>query len=451
MGVTGFTKLVKDHAPGAMNEGDYQDFKGEKHAVDASGYFYRFCHDPKSNKKPNPHVDRFYQLFMKMFRHNVLPVVVLDGKSPPEKQNTLKKRALKKAQTVNEVKQLQEDLMSLIDGSIVTSDIGNTTVQFGQIQTDKPIHKLELDQLMAMYKGHPLEKQMMSKIDEIREASKHLIHFQASCYDDIYQLCDMMKIPIFRAKGEADALCAKLSLTGQVDAVVSEDADNLMYGCQKLIRKVGWGTTAEVLDLKVLLSELNLTQDQFVDLCILSGTDYTTDKIGGCGTVRAYELVKQGLTIEDIISNIQKFKTLGLSNLKSYKKYDLPADLADFEYQAARNLITNAPLEEPDVVFSSTWDPNSIQVAELAQFMTDKCKYQAGTVIKHHQQLLANQTQTLLTQFKPVYQGPKIQLQMKAPCLVNVPIAVNLTPMVVTGNAKIPIKLKAKIPLKMKA
>jgi flap endonuclease-1 len=411
MGIQGFTKFVKTKAPTAIKEVEYAHLPSGPKAVDASGYFYQFCHDPKSNKKPHSHIDGFYQLFMKLLRHNILPVMVLDGKAPPEKSSTLKKRAQKKAQTVNGIKQLQEDLMSLIDQSIVGTEDDPIKVEVGEIQTQKPMVKVELDQLMAMYKGHPLEKQMLSKIEEIREASKHLIHFQSSCYDDIYQLCDLMKIPIFRAKGEADALCAKLSLTGQVNGVISEDSDNLLYGCRQLIRKVGWGMEAEVIDLDVLLAELKITHDQFIDLCILTGTDYTTDKIGGCGAVRAYELVAQGLTIEDIITNIQKFKEKGLPSLKSFKKYDLPTDLADFEFEAARQLIKTAPLAEPDVVFDPIWDPSCIQVAQLAQFMTQKCNYQSTTVVKHHQQLIANQTLAVVV---PKYVGPKVKLQMKS-------------------------------------
>ena len=42
-----------------------------------------------------------------------------------------------------------------------------------------------------------------------------------------------------------------------------------------------------------MLEELQLTRDQFIDLCILCGCDYT-DKIPGIGPVRALQVRAAG-------------------------------------------------------------------------------------------------------------------------------------------------------------
>jgi 5'-3' exonuclease len=54
------------------------------------------------------------------------------------------------------------------------------------------------------------------------------------------------------------------------------------------------------IDLSVLLSELELSMEQFIDLCIMCGCDYASN-IRGIGAVRALALIKQHGSIEAVI------------------------------------------------------------------------------------------------------------------------------------------------------
>ena len=85
MGVKDFTKFVKRFAPGALQTKKYSDFRGQVWAIDASFFFYKFCHNPYGNKKENPHVDGFYQLIMRLLKEGIYPVIILDGKKPKQK------------------------------------------------------------------------------------------------------------------------------------------------------------------------------------------------------------------------------------------------------------------------------------------------------------------------------------------------------------------------------
>ena len=51
-------------------------------------------------------------------------------------------------------------------------------------------------------------------------------------------------------------------------------------------------------DFDKALSELNLTWDQFIDVCIMCGCDYC-DSIKGIGPVKALSLIKQHGSIEE--------------------------------------------------------------------------------------------------------------------------------------------------------
>lgn len=54
------------------------------------------------------------------------------------------------------------------------------------------------------------------------------------------------------------------------------------------------------IDLSVLLSELGLSMEQFIDLCIMCGCDYASN-IRGIGAVRALSLIKQHGSIEAVL------------------------------------------------------------------------------------------------------------------------------------------------------
>jgi len=53
---------------------------------------------------------------------------------------------------------------------------------------------------------------------------------------------------------------------------------------------------------KNILIDLEINYEEFVDLCILCGCDYTC-KIKGIGPINAYKLIKKYKTIELIIKN----------------------------------------------------------------------------------------------------------------------------------------------------
>jgi len=53
-------------------------------------------------------------------------------------------------------------------------------------------------------------------------------------------------------------------------------------------------------DLSVLLAELEVTMEQFIDVCIMCGCDYANN-IRGIGAVRALALIKQHGSIEAVI------------------------------------------------------------------------------------------------------------------------------------------------------
>ncbi len=77
-----------------------------------------------------------------------------------------------------------------------------------------------------------------------------------------------------------------------------------------------------------------MTQDEFIDLCILCGCDYTTN-ITGVGPVKAFKYVK---TLGGVIENVLKKIERENNNPWKTKKYHIPEN---FLYREARELFKN--------------------------------------------------------------------------------------------------------------
>jgi Holliday junction resolvase YEN1 len=105
------------------------------------------------------------------------------------------------------------------------------------------------------------------------------------------------------APGEAEAECALLQREGIVDAVLSEDVDTLMFGCGRTLRN--WSsegsrgnkspTHVSVYDAKATKEgRSGLDREGMVLIALMSGGDYITEGIPGCGIKVACEAARAG-------------------------------------------------------------------------------------------------------------------------------------------------------------
>jgi flap endonuclease-1 len=137
----------------------------------------------------------------------------------------------------------------------------------------------------------------------------------------------MMGARVVIAPGEAEAECARLCTIGAVDAVMSEDMDSLAFGSSKMLSNISAkGDSYTIINRDKALALLGFTSAQFVDLCILLGSDYT-GTLPGIGPKRALSLMQKYGSIQSI--------------LQALKIGESP----DFNYSGAR-----AEFESPRVV-----------------------------------------------------------------------------------------------------
>ncbi len=270
MGIKGLRGLIDDNAPRAIKEHKIEYFGGRKIAIDASMAIYAFLiavrqaggEGQLTNDagEVTSHLSGMLYRTIRMMEAGIKPIFVFDGKPPTLKSGELAKRKERTEAAQAELTKLQET-------------------------------------------GGPVE--------EIEKQQKRLVRASREQSLEVKKLLTLMGIPVLDAPCEAESTCSALVKAGLAHAVGTEDMDVLTFGCPTMLRHL---TASESRKLPILeisyaetLSGLGLTQDQFIDMCILCGCDYT-DSIKGIGPKSALSLIKEHGNMEGILAHLKKTK-----------------------------------------------------------------------------------------------------------------------------------------------
>jgi flap endonuclease-1 len=237
MGIRNLNRYLRENCPESIRCINISDLSGKRIAIDISIYLYKY-------ETENALLENMYLMLSIFCYYNIIPIFIFDGKPPPEKKALLIKRKEDRETAQEEYNKLQNRLMmNNYDGDDVDDDYDNDEKQ---------------DIISAM---DQLKKQFVQINKEKIEMVKNLIRAYGATY--------------FDAPGEADELCALLVIKKKVWACLSEDMDLFVYGCTRVLRYFSLiGHTAVLYYMKGILDELKMTQKEFKEVCILSGTDY---------------------------------------------------------------------------------------------------------------------------------------------------------------------------------
>lgn len=235
MGIRNLNRYLKDNCPNSIHQVHLSELSGKRIAVDISIYLYKY-------ETENALIENIYNMISIFKYYNIIPIFVFDGKPPPEKKELLLKRKMDRLESQEEYNKLK--------------------MQLEQKNDDSQDQEATQNMLIALER---LKRQIV-QIDKAKiEKTKELIRAYGATYYD--------------APGEADELCASLVIKKKVWACLSEDMDLFVYGCKRVLRYFSIvGHNVILYNMKHILLELNMTQKEFKEICILSGTDYNVDK-----------------------------------------------------------------------------------------------------------------------------------------------------------------------------
>ena len=285
MGIKNLMKLIKDKSPNAITELDTSQFKNKKIAIDTSIILYQSVIAIKSKSNlvgptgnSTSHILGILLKTLYYLKINIIPVHIFDGKPPELKMKVL------------------EDRFKIRQNAI------DKLIEIDDKEKDK-----EKD-----------DKDELSDIDKLR-LIKQSISISQEEMSEVKEIVKLLGVPYIEAPQEADSQCAYLSRNDLVDYVASEDMDILTFGCKNLLKGFMKRNMVNI-NLEMILSEMEINMDQFIDLCILLGCDYT-DSIDGVGLKKAYELIKKYKNIEMIITKEKKIAQ-GIYKLPNNFRYD---------------------------------------------------------------------------------------------------------------------------------
>lgn len=230
MGIRGLAGYLKWKTPQLRREMRWENHYGETWGIDCSCILYRAR---AAGLSP---LTVFAQLLVQMKQFAITPIVIFDGRPPPSKGGVIEQRRIQR--------NVAQDKLNMLTTELTAAPMSRIQKAF-------------------------LEKRMVglrSQTPQISTKEK----------DDVKRFLYGAGILFLTAMVEADDVLAYLSREQTIQAVVSTDMDMFPRGVKTLI--LPESRDASILGeihTSDILETLGLTYSQFVDACVMMGSDYT--------------------------------------------------------------------------------------------------------------------------------------------------------------------------------
>ena len=245
----------------------------------------------------------FINQILYFLSNNIIPVYIIDGCAPIEKQEIINRRHNKREK--------------------YNREMNNVKIQINNLENKENKEELE------------------KKLKKLEKISKKITSQDINNMIEIFKI---FNINFIRASGEADNIMAYLFKTNKINSCLSEDTDLIVYGCKSMIKFSNKNIIEYNLD--VILNKLNLKYEEFVELCIFLGCDYLSTAIKEKPEIiyNKYIESKNNFFKSNDISEeyITKFKKIK-NNFMNLKDFDITLNLKKkyISYSKLYNYLKN--------------------------------------------------------------------------------------------------------------
>jgi flap endonuclease-1 len=347
MGIKNLRVILNQNCRNAINVRKLNVYSGMKIAIDLSIFLYKYLYNN------NDHIEGLTRLILRLLKNQITPLFVFDGIPPEEKNITLQERKEKK-----EILNLKK---TIVEYSINTdkTNINDFTLNINNIIMNKNSNfKMDNTEIKELFNKSKEELE-----NECEKIKRRIIYVTSYHIESSKKLFDLFGIPYIHENCEAESLMSLLSRNNIVQACITEDMDSLPCGTTLLLKNFSADKSfVEEYCLDGILANLGINYDEFIDVCILCGCDYT-EKINLLGPVSALNIIKK-------FKNIEAF-------LKENSKYKIPEHFIQ-NYQRARYLFNNPVSND---IYNSInkkiicTNPNIKELTEFLSKSTLKDKY----------------------------------------------------------------------------
>jgi hypothetical protein len=222
--------------------------------IDTSIYLYKFIYE-------NSLLENMYLLISILKYYNIKPIFIFDGKPPPEKKELLYQRKLEKKEAQYKYGILEKTL-------------------------DDEISNEKREEIML----------------ELENLKRQFIKIKNEDIANVKELMTAYGIEYYNSPTEADQLCVYFVKNKIAWACLSDDMDMFLYGCNRVIRHISLlNHTVIYYDMEIILKELKMSEENFREIMVVSGTDYNINKFTNLfETVKLYQDYNKYLFCEKV-------------------------------------------------------------------------------------------------------------------------------------------------------
>lgn len=367
MGIHGLSSFITNRLSKCVHNVYLKDFANLRIAIDFMGYLHSavsiantstvlksknvvFSKHSDNQEENLTSILNSLKNYVKIFIDcNVMPVFVMDGKSPVLKTETRKNRQEDRKARLEKTEHLRNEIKeSYVNGEVVSKE----------------------------------------QIEELKKYEKH--NFDISAYiQPARNLIESMGIPFIQSNTEAEKTCSMMCADGVVEAIFSKDSDCLTFGSPIIIRKFlkpqesnvkiehydaknrsvsstpqkinykedknfvfcdnsnnseeieekdivvdeyevfkkstqSNGPICEIIVLSEILKEIEMSMLDFQKFCVMCGCDYNTD--GQSSAIHRYGITTLYKNYTDVMDSISK-KILDKIDSKTHKKFESRMDV----------------------------------------------------------------------------------------------------------------------------
>lgn len=404
MGIKNLKYLIGKYAAGAVNEIFLYSYENKVLAIDTSIYLYRFIY---KNGEP---LELLVKQIMRLLKNKIIPLYIFDGKPPKEKNEVLDERNEKKKELTTRQAQIKilikkkskekKDKEDNVKESNIEEFLEEQplTTESPHIET-KGIEEIDSEEIITdeITIAEDLKDMSLEELrEELEKVEKRIIVVNGKVISECKKLFDLMGIPYIIANGEAESLCAWLIKKELVCGCLSEDTDILANGGKLFIRNFNVNNNKVIVyDLDKILKSLGVNYQEFVDICILCGCDYTST-IKNIGVEKAYKFIKDYKNIEDVIEYVNEYNKKNIEKNKD-ARYIVPKN---FDYKTARHLFYTCGQKEDYNRCKEIIKLSTPQVDNILKFLGDDIKITVKNDIKRnlkkfHETIERDRTKTI--------------------------------------------------------
>lgn len=278
MGVRFLNTLIKRKAPSALKYVSLSQYSGNTIVIDTSIYIHKYL-------ASNSLMESMYFMISQFKYLNITPVFIFDGVAPAEKKGVLNARASVRENALEQYNRLDTLLHKSVEPSSSTE--------------------------VATSSSCECPEQIRRRMQSLKRRFVRISNFELN---ELKRLMREFGVQYIESDGESDLLCAYLVKCGFAQVCMSDDMDLFLYGCPVVIRYVNiWHSTGVEYTLDRILRDMAVSLHGFQMVCILSGTDYTSNGGGGdseidLGSKPSTRHLKFRIYLSELVDSYQEYQ-----------------------------------------------------------------------------------------------------------------------------------------------